>query len=57
MKYQRNDTQLKDAKRVEQQEKKPYEKPQLGRVTLFADQVLGVCRQLMTCPVVDSSRS
>lgn len=43
MKYQPENTQLKGTKRVQQQKKQPYEKPQLGRVSLFADQVLGNC--------------
>ena len=32
-------------KRNDTAEKRSYKKPQLGRVTLFADQVLGVCRE------------
>ena len=44
MKYRSNETQLKETNKVQQRKKRLYEKPQLGKVTLFADQVLGVCR-------------
>lgn len=40
-------------------QKQPYEKPRLGTVTLFADQVLGNCSDPFpsSCPTPDPSFS
>lgn len=35
---------LEQCRQTDRQEKMPYEKPLLGKVELFADQVLEVCR-------------
>jgi len=56
MKYQDDTIQPKDAEKAGQ-EKQPYEKPRLGRVTLFADQVLGVCSVPNICPTPNPSLS
>ena len=41
-----------EEKKTNMKEKQPYEKPRLGRVTLFADQVMGSCFGLMPCTII-----
>lgn len=44
MKERNSNINPSEQQREDRQQKRPYEKPRLGTVKLFADQVLGYCR-------------
>lgn len=48
-----------EEEQVETMQKQPYEKPQLGKVALFADNVLGYCSASISsgCDAVDPTNT